>query len=105
MEVREFVRETLLQITSGVNDAKSRLNNIARKKGVKVPGSQVNSYEDDILSEVEFDILVTVETSGKVSAEGKAGIKMVASVEGVAEVEQKRGHEHRVKFSVPVQFT
>ena len=103
MELDEFVRATLTQIISGVDQAKKDYpDRIAVRvnqgpKGEVGKGVLLGSYDIGFL--VDFDVEVTASVKGG----GKLSIGM-AGFGGGAEAGRESSHSNRIKFSVPVDY-
>lgn len=73
MELREFIKTSLVDIMRGVQDAQAEINNDPNAKGAINPA--VGDLKD-IMTRVAFDVAVTVSKEKK--ADGKAGIDIYA---------------------------
>jgi hypothetical protein len=114
MELKEFIKDTLVQISKGIEEAKTELGQI--NKGITIinPDSirgLTNVTLDNFqgkeavkrIEEIEFDIAVIVEQK----SEGKAGIGVLASIitAGASKSTGDINSEtHRIKFKVPIKF-
>jgi hypothetical protein len=108
MNIEDFVRETLVQITNGVVQAQQHLD----KTGAMVnPHMSTISKEHsigqammragEVVGLVEFDVAVHA-TEGK---ETKGGIGVVAGVitlGSAGKSDTSSGSESRIKFSIPL---
>ena len=103
MDLREFVKETLIQITMGVQDAITVHSDMDGALGVINPvwGPDASAISAEHAQKVEFDVAVTV--TDKMGGSGKASIKVLSFELGA---EGNKSIEHstvsRVKFSVPI---
>jgi hypothetical protein len=107
VELREFVKETLVQITQGVRDAQV----LAREAGGAVSPAltafqQAESYLGRIEGNhpvflVDFDVAVTATKGKGAGAEAKVTIAPF-SVGAGGKVNQAEEKTSRVKFKVPV---
>lgn len=90
MELKEFVKSILKDVTEAVEES----------RGTLARDMYLDSSKDQ--RTVEFDIAVTVEDS--TSGSGKAGIRVFKLIEGGGEVssEQKNSSVSRIKFGVHV---
>ncbi len=101
MELRQFVKESLLGIVNGVKDANSE------QERFKIIGIQRNNKNIDG-NEVDFDISITVEQKlgSEIGVGGKAGTPVLsvfaASVDGGLKSNSTDSHQnvHRLKFKV-----
>jgi hypothetical protein len=110
MTLKEFVRDSLIEITSGVAEASAQNDHIA--PWVSRGGAAKSSETFDTLKGgggaaflVEFDVAVTV--SEKADAGGKASISVaqIFSAEGGGGASAEQSKVSRVQFRVPVIFT
>jgi len=102
MELDEYIRATLTQIISGVDQAKKDYpDRIAvrvlhgdkgQPKGVQISANSIGFL-------VDFDVEVTAATKGG----GKLSIGM-AGFGGGAEAGKESSHSNRIKFSVPIDY-
>lgn len=112
MDVREFVKQSLLDIIGGVLDAQRELRDLGRDA---VISPEIHQVGDGIayavgrrqpVSNIEFDLAVTVAHAGAAEAGGnvKGGFLSVlsASAEGKAQYEHQRSDISRLRFQVPV---
>ena len=89
MELKEFIKETLVEIIGGVEDSQAAISQ----------GSVVGTRQDSHQA-VDFDVAVTTSTSteggGKVSVVGigSAGLEGSTSSEAVT----------RIKFTIPIDL-
>ena len=104
MELREFVKETLVAINMGVQDAITAHQALPDAVGAINPvwGKDAGAIGPDHRQNVEFDVAVTV--TDKSSVGGKAGIKIFSVVdiggEGSSALEQSS--VSRIKFTIPI---
>jgi len=103
MNVREFLRQSLIDIASGVSEANTE---IAKRKGTKedekvfqVQGSERKDFDNNI----EFDIAVTVTEEKRGSKEGGLRVSVLNAALGG---ERASGAEHvsRLKLVVRVLY-
>lgn len=101
MELREFVKEALTEILSGVRDAQDELNQQQGPRGVINP--TWNDQEDlaEHVQVVKFDVAVTA--SDQATKGGKAGIKVWA-IEAGGKVEEQTQNKtmSRISFTIPI---
>jgi hypothetical protein len=108
MNIEDFVRETLVQITNGVTQAQRQLDPTGalvnpRMKAIGKEHSigEVYMHAGEVVSFVEFDVAVGA-TEGK---ETKGGIGVVAGVIGLGssgKSDSSSRSESRIKFKVPL---
>lgn len=118
MELREFIKSSLVEISRGVLDASTELedtNAIVSPENFQVNSDSSQAFGRTktgsnamdptngtrIVHKVDFDIAVLVDESDKT----KAGIKisvMSIGLSGGGESTTKSGSTSRIKFSVPI---
>src|ERR1043166_549381 len=82
MELKEFIKGTLIQVSKGIEEAKTELGSTLDGKTIINPepkGSRGYTQNENIvkrIEEIEFDIAIIVEQK----SEGKAGIGVLASI-------------------------
>lgn len=112
MNVREFVKESLLAIVGGVVDAQKEIAEIAPDAKISPayarhePGAAVAAGRQQSVTMIEFDLAVTVTHTGHAEASGsaKAGVLSVfsASADAGAEYSHERSNVSRLRFDVPI---
>lgn len=107
MELKDFVKTAINDITSAVSELQNELQN-----GAIVSPSMPNAIsnvtiKDPItncnrkISSIDFDVATTVETSDKFEAGGGVGIQIFsAKIEN--NNEERTGNVSRIAFSIPV---
>jgi hypothetical protein len=110
VELREFVKQTLLDILKGVTDVQADPSigkNVAPWGigGAKHPGKAVATTPSGPLISVAFDVAVTAESTD--SARGGAGFKVAvmgigASVGAEADAAARNVAVTRIQFEVPL---
>ena len=107
MEIREFVRDVLIDIIEGIKEAQTRVGvgGYVAPDGIGshqfAPDSGVHHSSRIISTAVKFDMAVTAETS----KEGGGGVKVrIAVVEADVggKIDAKNIQVSRIQFSVPV---
>ncbi|MFB6456530.1 hypothetical protein ACE38W_14750 [Chitinophaga sp. Hz27] len=99
MDVRNFVKNSLLEIFQGINDAKKELSDKS------VSGTINNTdYTEESSHLIEFDIAVTVSESDKKDVDGKLSIASILSTGGSMEKSSNHNVVSRIKFSIPVTY-
>ena len=116
MELKDFVKETLVEISQGVSEAQNEQTNSLINPRLKTNESNVKSIllaEDGtgrgvkggrLLDYVEFDVAITIDNNTK--TKGKISVLFGAvnlSSQGASE--NKDTSISRVKFKVPVSFS
>jgi hypothetical protein len=108
MNLDEFIKTVIVDISKGVESAKNTLaaskNKICPSMGSAFAekfGAKLNNFDGMYYQEIQFDVAVTVESKGDAGA--KAGIKVCgieANVGGT--VSSNSSTVSRVKFHVPL---
>jgi hypothetical protein len=138
MDLKEFVQDVLVQIIQGVSDAQRKLgvstakiNPPLAEKAEQTPGGQWYStidkdnlhaanliathYAGGYADIVDFDVAITVESSGKETSEsakgGDGGLKLHVVSAGISvqskqssATESTQSNVSRIKFRIPVQL-
>jgi hypothetical protein len=102
MDVRDFVKETILQVMGGVQDAQQVWRSGDNKGHINpVWGSPSKEHLQNV-REITFDIAVTA--SGDSAVSGGAGLKVVGFGDFGGKAERRDSVEQvsRISFSVPV---
>lgn len=130
MDLKEFVRETLVQIIDGVGQAQVQrrglvnpeLREIQTESGMQIDqenikgsGLLLSKFGSAVIQIVEFDIAITVSNQGKdttgSATEKEAGVKLQVvsasigeSKSGTYEMQRSRTDISHIKFRVPIMF-
>ena len=114
MELKDFVRETLVQISTGISEASEALretNAHINPKNIYVNADNRQNYGrlvynktyNPVVELVEFD--VAVHACEGTEANGKFGISIGSIGLGVGgKTQESNRSESRIKFKVPVTF-
>lgn len=102
MELKQFIKESLLGIVNGVRDA-----NLEQER-FKIIGMKRNGDIHTDGNEVDFDISITVDqkSNSETGVEGKVGTPILsvfaASIDGSLKSNSTDSHQniHRLKFKV-----
>lgn len=103
MDLKDFVRDTLLQLAEGVREAQTQAEE--RKWTTLIaPARSATGRIQQPVEMVKFDVAVTVSDTDQKS--GKAGIRVFSfgEIGGSAEREASRSEVHRIKFEIPIEF-
>ncbi len=108
MELKDFIKSTLVQLSKGIEEAKKELGDDTKFKTIINPltaGYGKVSVEGGFnqIQEIEFDIALIVEQKSG----GKAGIGVLASIitAGASKsTDDTHSETHRIKFKVPIKF-
>jgi hypothetical protein len=101
MNVKEFVRKTIEEITLGVYEAQNSCSNQARV-GATRPSCQTREPAGS-LREIEFDIAVVVSESSKSGVDASIAVYGIG-IGGGKQKDARTETTHRIKFSVPVIY-
>ena len=110
MELNDFIRETLVQIASGIEGAQEELK---QKDSEAIINTNITIIEDGMLATggvrksveyIEFDVAVLV--SDQVGKKVGAGITVasVFKVGASGESTTSHGSESRIKFKIPMTY-
>lgn len=107
MDLRKFIAETLTQIIGGISDAQANMIEFQKGKDSDYTAPYVNpnpaSENHKKLSDIEFDVAVTVSEGS--SAEGGGGLSVMGvSIGGKGASEQRNSSVSRIKFTIPVSY-
>jgi len=94
MELKEFISETLKQLTEGIMEGHNHIVEHGLGDGVK----------DCYYLPVKFDIALTVTDEDKGTVGGKVGIANVFSVGGGKENSYSNSTQSRIQFELSVAF-
>jgi hypothetical protein len=115
MDLKEFIRESLVQIANGIIEANKALagtsavvnpyNVQAYSKGAKAYGRVNAAFEekDSLVELVKFDVAVTTEAGTQTGG----GIKISIASIGVGAEGKSTGsqsNESRIKFNIPMVY-
>lgn len=108
MELKEFVKGVLTQITDAVKESQEEIKNGAvicptNYRAQEVEKININGV-DYIVSIIDFDINVYTEQVDNISAEINAGVSWLVNVVGKGDYdnENKSGNTTRIKFKIPL---
>ena len=108
MDIKDFVKESLMQIAESINEANVEL----KDKGTYIPSGDIVG-EEELFSvirdsetrhfvKVEFDLAVTVSQKHGTSGGGGLSIASLANV-GIKDEEKESKEEiSRIKFMIPM---
>lgn len=115
MQLDEYIKETLIQITKGVKDASEVVSELG---GEVNPAREVTEYQSgyeptsfrELKSKgkpsdqiVKFDIALQVRESHAADGSGKAKLAVISIGGGVKSVDETNS-AHRVQFEVPLSL-
>ena len=107
MELKEFIKQTLVQIIEGVKDAQK---SVGTDNGEIIPrlstprNKDEISYDGRIIHNIYFDVAVTV-TEGT-EKKGGGGIKVASfiQIEGEGKRSESNISQNRIQFHVPLTY-
>lgn len=107
MDLKEFTKQTLVQIVEGVNEA----NNSIRDYGAKVinEASQkaeqfIYTKDDNAINVIEVDFDVAIAATESEGANGRGGLKVASFINIGGGIESKTENQiiSRVKYTLPL---
>lgn len=112
MDIKEFVRDTLVQISSGVKEAQEIVRedggfvNPASRTGAKDTADShlATIHDGQGVFLVDFDVAVRVTEENKANGEAKLKVASVLSLGGGAEDTKENTSTSRISFQVPLAF-
>lgn len=119
MDLKDFVKETIVQISKGIEEANAELDqseamvnpvyvslNSQDAQGygrTKERDPDYGNHDSKILQKVDFDVALSIEAGQQGTAGAKLSIASIGiGAEGKTESSNKS--ESRIKFSIPVVF-
>ena len=106
MNLREFVKETLIQIVAGVADAQSRPPGAQGDGGPTTSGAIVNPTRDEgvrVIQDVEFDVAITASDATEAGGGLSTALQVVGLRLGASSASREESIS-RVRFSVPIVY-
>jgi hypothetical protein len=110
MELRDFVKEALVQIIEGVRDAQDvikkpggKINPIQQYFGEEKHSNTIRDEGGQVIHMVEFDVAITV----KEDAAAKGGVGLVVGPIAIgtrADASEQNTSTNRIKFPVPITY-
>jgi hypothetical protein len=102
MDLRNFIKETLLQIQRGIGDATRELHTVPTDLGAIGPiFKDINKLNNKDIEWVEFDVAVTVSEESTGEKSGKLNVAAL-SFGGSKVSSTETQFVSRVKFRVPI---
>lgn len=115
MDLKEFIRESLVQISTGIGEANESLKHtdaLVNPGGVKAYSKEAKAYgridpafenKQDLVHLITFDVALHVESG----AESGGGLKIAIASIGVGADGKKRkaeSTESRIRFEIPMKY-
>lgn len=108
MELKDFVKSVVTDITNAVSELQSELNNGAIvSPSVSNPIANVTIIDPDNknsnrhISKIDFDVAITVGSSDKLGTDIGTGIRIFSAKIG-SDNEERKENVSRITFSIPV---
>ena len=105
MELKDFIKAAISDITNAVSELQSELNNGAVINPTLIKGEVFKTVliDDEVrmLERLNFDIAVTATEQSELSGNAKAGISVFGAKVGTENVE-KTENVSRLTFSLPI---
>lgn len=111
MELKEFISETIQQISLGVKDAMEKCSEldvivnpdvtVGSNGDYFVPQKEIGVAMQRRVQVIDMDIAITVTESQGNAATGKIGVS-IFSISGETKGGKNTSNESRVRFSIPV---
>lgn len=109
MDLKEFVRETLVQIATGVKDAQSEVRAMGGivNPATQNPSTSGNSYFASVdelhhVFLVDFDVAVTVAENTGTNAQAKLNVATILSLGAGGQSANSSAASNRLTFKVPL---
>ena len=109
MELKEFVKETLVQITQGVKECQDEIGNLGGfvnpsvRIGKSSGASHVSSLGDgQNIYTVDFDIAISVAEDTGTKADGKLTVASIFSAGGSTSSTEANSTLSKVSFKIPL---
>jgi hypothetical protein len=115
MDLKEFIRESLVQISEGIQEANEKLNEseaCVNPHGIQAYSNEAKAYgrinrkfdnKEQIVQLVDFDVALHADSG----TETGGGLKLSIASIGVgadAKSSEKSSSESRIKFSIPMVY-
>lgn len=109
MDIKDFIKESLLQIVDGISET----NEALKEKGAYIPTRMVvgegvwgtidkETNTTRHFMRVDFDLAVTVTQSDKIKAGGGLSIASVLNAGASSEDSSKNEEISRIKYTIPI---
>lgn len=110
MELKEFIKETLLDVANGIEEANSELksiNSFVAGDNIKRIGEETIKIamgadgQEHLISDIKFDIAVTISESGKKEGGGHISVLPI-KIGGKLQNENLSTVTSKLQFSIPL---
>jgi len=110
VELKDFVAETLMQISNGIEDAQQRLK--AKGSEARINTNMTETTDGHLVTGgrrrpvefVEFDVAILVNEGLEKKAGGGLTVVSVFKLEAGGTSTRSTGSESRIKFKVPMSY-
>ena len=116
MDLKDFVKESLVQISKGIEEANEELSgtgaminplnitiNTESSQAYGRTGSPANKGDSRVVENVDFDVAVVAEAGAQTNAGLKLSIASIG-IGGDGQSNTKDKSESRIRFRIPVVF-
>lgn len=116
MDLKDFVKESLVQISKGINEANLELSetgaminplnitiNTENSQAYGRTGKPANKGDSRVVENVDFDVAVVAESGAQTNAGLKLSIASIG-IGGDGQSNTKDKSESRIQFRIPVVF-
>lgn len=109
MELKEFVKETIVQVVEGIDEANAALSE--KTAFVASANIQTNkTYQSTVdkegihhyVTDLEFDVAINVQNSETKEGRGSVEVLTVINIGGKGSCENTSSSTSRIKFSLPL---
>lgn len=116
MELKDFIKQSIIEISEAVQEANSHLgdngiNAIVNpefiyesgkdRRAFTTPPDEESPNENRFIENIDFDVAVT--TEGEINGEARGGIKIASfEIGGKGSIVDKQQSVSRIKFTIPV---
>ncbi|MBT1444860.1 hypothetical protein KJI95_10030 [Shewanella sp. JM162201] len=110
MELKDFVKDTLIQICQGVNEAQGEVNSIGGYVNPAIYGVNGNPSHFSTLSQgegvfmVDFDVAVTVSEAEKQNGQAKISVATFLNAGGGIDNSTSQSSVTKIAFKVPLSL-
>lgn len=107
MELKDFVKGVILDITNAVKECQEEIDNGAIIAPTKDYKGKEKSIDDLRVSSIDFEVAVTAGKSTEVNGEVGGGIKVLSAFIGSkigGENKESNEDVSKVKFSIPIVY-
>lgn len=102
MELKQFVKETLLDVFEAVQEAGTEISNSPDRRGAVVPIWGGTEHAANHEQKIKFDVAVTAGEAARAGDRGRIKVLGLFEMGGQASTEAQSRAVSRVSFSVPV---